>query len=514
MGLFNLIKKKRADNDVEVIKESKQPASDSRSLITRNAFDYLPVHLDILDLLWVGDGPKKNYVNKPVSSSKFEVDGIVFTMTYSGASEPSAIYPNLPIQKPTDRPVERPPYYPNYRDLTPEQKGVYWSLLADPYNTEIDIGYVFILYYGLERHLMNGNFEKAFDVILKLRDVHTNKSFQSYSGNALVLSCLLHQKPEMALRFLGSLDKDHELSFSNNLFLMTHYGFRIPLKAQDIMRMARTFEFENTNYIKKYPDLFKETLIGILKEKLGQEEVLINEFISSTDHKKLTTEKLRIFSNISLSDNEISVPVYTEHFKFKKAMYESLEQAHEKVKADLPALKKNGAVKEAELPKTPVKILEFDKAAEITLLDQLNSNQKDLLSKHFTLISLQDLYYRYRALDQKYLDLCIEYCIQDINQLHHMQDAYKVKEIQRIQSTAYLFPASEIRKEIKAVENEGFIGRIPAFERLAIIYERQGKIKEAIDICDQAIAYTKSLNTSSQDYVDRKENLLKKLNKV
>ena len=109
--------------------------------------------------------------------------------------EPSLIYTNQKIN-PTQRieDIATPPYYPTYSGLTPEQKWVYLNLLANPYNPAIDIGFVFILYYGLERHLLLGNFEKAIDVLLKLRDVHTNKSFQSYSANAIILSCMTGQK--------------------------------------------------------------------------------------------------------------------------------------------------------------------------------------------------------------------------------------------------------------------------------------------------------------------------------
>jgi len=514
IGLFDIIRKKRAVNETSIKKGSILDLIDSKSLIKKNAFDYLPVHPDILDLLWIADGPMKNYSQKPISVSKFEVNGLIYTLTFSGASEPSVIFTNLPIQKVNDKLVERPSYYPNYRDLTNEQKGVYWSLLADPYNSSIDVGYVFILYYGLERHLLNGEFEKAFNVILKLRDAHSNKSFQSYSGNALVLSCLFHQRPDMAMKFLLSLDKEHELNFSNNLFLMVYFGFKIPIKPKDIIRMSKTFGFENNNYIKKYPKLFNDTMIEILIEKYGKEEIMISDFVSSSDLKKLKTEKLNIFSNISLSDNEINVPIYTDNLKFKKSMYDILELTHEKVKNELPNLRKTNAVTEIIVVKEPLKLLVFDMKVEEELLIQLRSSKSNLISKHFSLINLQDFYYRYRSIDVKYLEKCIEYCNQDIEMLQDLQNYYKQEEIKNIKKTSYLYSATEIKKDIQRVETEGFIGRIPAFERLAIIYEKQGKIEEALEICDKAITYNINVKGNSQDYIDRKEALIKKVHKV
>ena len=88
---------------------------------------------------------------------------------------------------------------------------------------------MFILYYGLERHLLEGDFHSAFNVILKLRDVHKNKSFQSYSGNALILSALLQKKGEYIPSFIKSLDKEYEFNFSDNLLLMS-YLFRCSRK--------------------------------------------------------------------------------------------------------------------------------------------------------------------------------------------------------------------------------------------------------------------------------------------
>ena len=116
------------------------------------------------------------------------------------------------------------------------------------------------LYYGLERYLLTDSYEEVIDVILKLRDVHQNKSFQSYSANAVILTCMYRQRADIAQKFMMSLDKDYEFNFSPNLFLICKYSLGLPLYGVEIMRFAKAFGFTKNNYIKKYPKLFIDTL--------------------------------------------------------------------------------------------------------------------------------------------------------------------------------------------------------------------------------------------------------------
>ncbi len=255
--------------------------------------------------------------------------------------EPSSISLKLPISYVEDSSkVERPPYYPRYAQITPEQRGEYWKLLANPYNPGIDIEYVFILYYGLERHLLNGNYEKAFDIILKLRDVYQNGSFQIYSGNALILTGLYRQRADLIMKFVQSIDHDFELIFSNNLYLLCMFGLDIPLSAKDIMRMAKTFEFTNLNYIKKYPELFEEFLLANMQKKYNADSLNIKDFITANENRKLHTQNTSIFANMSIIDTNIQVPLIADNFKLKKSVYDLLEETHAQTKVKLENLRK------------------------------------------------------------------------------------------------------------------------------------------------------------------------------
>lgn len=339
MGLFDFLRKKEvAERNVETIKNNEV-------IVRKNP--PIEIHEDLKGLIWFGDGPLQNYTNENIAKNTFEVYGIKLIFRMSGDEEPSLIYTKQHIVIPNDITlVERPPYCPTYSGLTPEQKGVYIKLLQNPYNPDIDIGFVFILYYGLERHLLCGDFEKAYKVILKLRDVHSNKSFQSYSANALVLISMFHQRGEIALDFIKSIDKDYEFSFSDNLFLLCYYSFNIPLTAKDVMRMARTFEFTNLNYLKRYPELFQETLENEIINKTKDKTIQIAKYLNRTDIAKLSTQEIPIFANTSIRDKSFPVPLLSENFKVKKELNIFLKKTHELVKQKVAEIRKAGTLQD------------------------------------------------------------------------------------------------------------------------------------------------------------------------
>ena len=319
---------------------------------------------------------------------------------------------------------------------------------------------------------------------------------------------MLHKRGEFALEFVNSLDKEYELSFSDNLFLICYYSFNLPLQIRDIMRMAKTFEFTNNNYLKKYPDLFADMLKNIIVKKYGSDHLDINSFITKPELRKIKTQQVTIFANTSIMDNKYPVPLISENFKLKKEMNMILEAAHEAVKLKLAEMKKAGI--EVPVVKQPVKnnkSLIFEAATEGNLIKELSNNQKNPLRRHFCYIQLQDFYYKYRDLDKKYLDKCIEYCYLDINSLEEMKKDYIEQEVNTIHQLAQYNEKGNEQKEIERVKREGFTGRIPAFSRLSIIYEKQGNYKKAIEICDSAISNRESI----ESFNERKAKLENKL---
>jgi hypothetical protein len=390
MGLFDIFRKKKppappiqknkdiapvnAKNTETINVAPTQGTKEIAPLVTDIDFPLFKMHDDLKGLIWIGDGKYKNYTpeNKYGFTAKFE--GITITFSCNYGNEPSIVYTKQPIKKPEDESlVPRPPYYPTYEGLTPEQKWIYLKLLANPYDTNIDIGYVFILYYGLERHLLSGSFERAFRVILKLRDVHSNNSFQQYSANALILSAMLHKKGEFALEFINSLDKDYELNFWNNLLLISYYSFNVPLYPKDIMRMPASFGFNNKNYIKKYPEIFESNLRETMREKSGKEEVLIGECIAPAELRNIEMSDRPVFANTSMNDQRIPVPLLSENSKLRNIMCDFLEAAHEATKKKLAEMRKTGQV-----PKPAYEPKKREKRPEIEVFGFVN--EKSVLS--------------------------------------------------------------------------------------------------------------------------------------
>ena len=487
MGIFNKLFGKQSNTQNKSLSIVSNEIATSSPLMT--------VHPDFRNYIWVGDGKYKNYTPSQSGINSVSANGYRITISFSFDEEPSLIYTSLPIAF-NGKNIERPPYYPTYKNLTPEQKGVYWQFLENPYDSSFDIGYVFILYYGLERFLLTNQYEKVIDLIIALRDVHTNKSFQYYTANAIILSCLHYQRPDIVLKFMNSLDKDHESDFSNDLFLLCKHELTLPLSSKDIMRMAKSFEFKKNTYIKQYPDLFNNALTEIIRDRYGDTTVLCNRLISDQEFRSLPQSQLQVFANVSIMDKVVAIPTMTAGVSFKQTVFELLDSAHETVKTQLAYMRKSGSVEVVPVKKEATsakeKIVFFDADKEAELLKIYNSKTPNSLDQHFASIDLQNFYYGFRDLGSEYLDKCIFYCLDDISRLPEIQASY--------------------RKDERYARLGAFNGRIPAYERLAIIYEKQKDYDKAIDICDKACQYYGAIGILEHrdGFIKREQKLIEK----
>lgn len=117
---------------------------------------------------------------------------------------------------------------------------------------------------------------------------------------------------------------------------------------------------------------------------------------------------------------------------------------------------------------------------------ELDIRESDLLDAHYFWQKAAECYYKQRDHRADAIDLTIEFCLQDIR----------------------MFP-----KYVRLMQKEfGSIPEITTFQRLAILYEKNGQYKEAIEICNLAIKYGLTDSTKG-GYPARLQKLEKKLNK-
>ncbi|GHU79640.1 hypothetical protein AGMMS49992_31850 [Clostridia bacterium] len=299
------------------------------------------VHEDIKGLLWIVGENYTQTLNK-----RIQIDAAIYpalSVTFSSEIEPSLINMRDKAVIPDDiNAIEPPSYYPCYSQLTPTQKGVYWQFLEDPYDPRMDIGYVFILYYGLERHLLLGDYERAFSIILKLRQAHSNRSFHSYSGNALMLTCMYRKRPDLAMGFVDSEDNIYESKLSDNLYLLCKLTLKLPVTAVNIVRLHKSFEFTSTIYIKRYADLFEDNLIDAMEVKYGKDRLYINDIVTTKAKAKTNIKQVNAFANMSIADRTINIPALAENFHLKRDVYELLMTANEATKQEVSSSRKKG----------------------------------------------------------------------------------------------------------------------------------------------------------------------------
>lgn len=276
---------------------SENPSSDL------NIFE-LNIPQNILNHLWIKGGALSNY-------------------TEDLKEEPSLIDLSCPVNFSASLATNNKiGYYPSYIRLSPSEKGTYLKWLCD-ISQEIDIGYVFIFYYGLERYLLSSKYKSAADIIMQLRKFHKNASFLSYSADALFIATCIHKDTSI----IKNMDWDLvDVHFSILASIATK-GFITP---KQIMKIAKNVGFANTRYIKIKPYEFEEQ---ISKELLN----LYGEPVFKVSQDKITdiTKKFpAVIANYSLrTDKRIATfPDIFSSPSFSSALKEILQRTHNSIK--------------------------------------------------------------------------------------------------------------------------------------------------------------------------------------
>lgn len=278
---------------------------------------------EVRSLLWFADECNLS-ATKTIQTPFFDIKA-------SGFEEPSLINKTLPIGE-VLTPAPRLKYFPTYEDLTPDERATYLNWLRNV-DEPIEIGYVFIFYYGLERKLLHPSiFNAAAEMILRLRKHHRNESFLAYSNAALMTMAAITKRYDLFERALvGS-------TYLSPLALAMLTYFEAGLNSDALMNLAGRVEFRNKRYIKNEPKLFREKLDETLTETCGAPFFpLSKDFLDDCPRVSET-----MFANVSLWIGEFSVPDVVQNVVFRATVQSILADAHGRVKEELKTLRKAG----------------------------------------------------------------------------------------------------------------------------------------------------------------------------
>lgn len=237
-------------------------------------------------------------------------------------SEPSLIWVKLPVEKNTELEIQ-PMYFPSYSRLSSKHRYQYLNWLRD-ITQPTNLSYVFLYYYGLERHLLVGNFDLAAQEIFKLLRYHDKGTFRSYAQSALIVSALYKNK-------LDIFEKDSFLFDSiSNESLVVRKKLGSTISARELMELSYPLGLKNKRYIKLYPNDFEKELDKLLSCYENKNGSLL-DVISFHEMTKVNS---LVFANSSIPSNirTIEVPQLMLNTKFKKACIELLEMAHNIIK--------------------------------------------------------------------------------------------------------------------------------------------------------------------------------------
>lgn len=283
-------------------------------LVKKNSCqEYIEGEIENKDLLII------SYAKEAPPYYEYGVSAIQITLDENGqirthditkdVPDPSTIYACLPVS--TEYQAGPLVYFPNYRGLDPGQRFKYLTWLRNVDNP-IDIGYVFLYYYGLERQLLIGNFDKAFDQIVRLRNHHMeNKSFLKYSEAALIHSAIMKNSLD---KLIDINDKTEISGFSNAQFLIAH-NLGLKLSARNLSSVFYKAFTLSRKAIKENHTLFIDCIESKLTELYNNPAFPIKDYDIS---KTRTTTEVR-FANYTFP-KEVRFVQITDFYQCGKLM--------------------------------------------------------------------------------------------------------------------------------------------------------------------------------------------------
>jgi hypothetical protein len=335
MGIRDLFTSIRRSSRVSIVGAS---LLDSTSLaIAQRRFPE-----DVRNLLWFSDGPLCNYSPEDAAKSFSSADGLTLTVLFSLAVEPSAISVAVPVAALAPGEVAEPlGYYPTYEGMSRHQRWVYLNWLMDV-DGPVDIGYVFVFYYGLERQLFGELADEAVDMILRLRAHHVHRSFTRYSSDALLAASLVASRPDWLVRFAETIGSVGDVALSD-VYLYAKYRHGFDLSPLELMALSDRVGFKNRRYIKGETSLFEQALGRLILAECGSSGLPLSRY----EFADCPLSMQALFANTSLDRDRtlLAVPSMAGQPVFREEVASLLAAAHEDVKQQLKSAR---AARDAE----------------------------------------------------------------------------------------------------------------------------------------------------------------------
>lgn len=294
--------------------------------------DYLLIPEKTRELLWITDDrqPNSGIVSfDPLSGEAIYGEGIISLNEIDDIqAEPSLIWTWLPVEPNNSKLPKEPFYYPTYRSLSPQLRFQYLNWLRD-ISQPTWLSFVFLYLYGLERHLVLGNYEAAVDeikILLKHHDIGV------YAYNDLALASVIRGKD-----ILGKMP-EIEKNLFDPAWLRAYY--KMPLTPTVVLPYAAQAGFTNQRYVKLQATLFNEKLQEAIDEL---ENAMGGAFFDKFTLAGHSDAQLINLSLKRYSEN-VRIPSARQDDEFEKAIYGLLNEAHTKVRF---ALHPNTVVKKS-----------------------------------------------------------------------------------------------------------------------------------------------------------------------
>lgn len=311
-------------------KNKEIPKGDNNKLVVSDNGGIIPsmqIPEPTKSLLWVTDedtskisSPMQIKIEIKVTSKGVEAETI--DDSYNIFSEPSLIWTKLPVERNSELETQAM-YYPSYSGLSPKHRYQYLNWLRN-ITQETNLSYVFLYYYGLERHMLLGNYDLAVDEVIRLINNHKKSSFRTYAINALVLASGYRKRADIVKKASFILED------SSPAALYIQYLARDPLTAKEIINLASRVGYSNKRYIKELPEIFEKKLQSAINEY----ESKYGSIWDSVDLSKIKGNSYAYIANYSVPDNirNIKIASPLDDPNFNTLLRELLKTTHIQVK--------------------------------------------------------------------------------------------------------------------------------------------------------------------------------------